>query len=597
MARKLTEFIMFKNTPLVNFDKTIHFDTNEKRDDFFLRGNHYPTITYSQHFNFVSDRLNLRVSKSYFELEGVNYLTFISEFDNRRYYAFVSKTQYINDGTTMLTLVIDVMMTFTQGNQLSSFGQNVTIKRQHLTQSNYDKYKLKLLTNDDVLQVNTREYVSNIIYKFTEFMVVFTCSSDLSKDFGTVDAPKLETSTGQTYSGITSPVNLYVINQQQFNDLAKELRSVPWISQNIQSVLQIPTEFIDQNDLESVSMKSGFNHLKKFKNGAKSNNFDVSNQSITELLNEMGLTNKDSDIFRGAYASIEMLDWQGQKVVLDPAFLPDTGLKLHAQAVIGYANQVAIYPVAYKSRGEATGGATVARGTFLNNALIFKTFDDIPILIDNYTKNKAMTAYTRQLSEDKLISNRLSDMTNPKKSIQDKFFNAVDLLSPLGGIATGFATGGTAGGVAGVVGAGSQFFQKFSDEYEFYRTQKAQFADMSLTSPTITAQSTSNSLGTANDFFGVTLKYSVIDPVDIERVKKYHGTLGYQMDMVGDVDNVHSMSIVNYIEYTGNWKLDGVHTALQQQLHALIENGVQLWHDNGTANPFFGNILHNERII
>lgn len=597
MARKLTEFIMFKNTPLVNFDKTIHFDTNTQRDDFFLKGNHYPTITYSQDFNFVSDRLNLRVSKSYFELEGVNYLTFISKFDDRRYYAFVSKTQYINDGTTMLTLVIDVMMTFTQGNQLSTVGKNVTIKRQHLTQSNYDKYKLKLLTNDDVLQVNTREYVSNIIHKFNNFMIVFTCTSDLSEEFGDVSAPKLKTSTGQTYSGITSPVNLYVMSQQHFNDLFKDLQSYPWITQNIQSVLQIPTDFIDQNDIEPVTMKTGYNHLKKFKNGAKSNNFDISDQSITEILNEMGLTIDDSDIFRGAYASIEMLDWQGQKVVLDPAFLPDTGLKLHAQAVIGYANQVAIYPVAYKSRGEATGGATVARGTFLNNALIFKTFDDVPILIDNYTKNKASTAYTRQLAEDKLVSNRISDMTNPKKSIQDKFYNAVDLLSPLGSIATGAVSGGTKGAIGGATSAASQFMQKFSEEYEFYRTQKAQFADMSLTSPTITAQSTSNSLGTANDFFGVTLKYSVIDPIDIERVKKYHGTLGYQMDMVGDVDNVHSMSIVNYIEYTGNWKLDGVHIALQLQLHALIENGVQLWHDNGTANPFFGNILHNERIL
>lgn len=597
MARKLTEFIMFKNTPLVNFDKTIHFDSNAKRDDFFLNQNHYPKITYSQEFNFVSDRLTLRASKSYFELEGVNYLTFISDFDNRRYYAFVTKTQYINEHVTALTLVIDVLMTFTQGNQLSIFGQNVTIKRQHLTQDSYEKYKLKLLTNDDVLQCNTREYVSNIIYKFTDFMIVFTCSSDLSDDFGTVDAPQLKTSSGQTYSGITSPVNLYVIEKFNFNKLAKELEKVPWISQNIQSVLQIPRDFIDQSDLEPVTMKSGFSTLKKFKDGAKSNNFDVSDQSITELLNEMGLTAKDSDIFRGAYASIEMLDWQGQKVTLDPAFLPDTGLKLHAQAVIGYSNQVAIYPVAYKSRGEQTGGATVARGTFLNNALIFKNFDDIPILIDNYTKNKAMTANTRQLQEDRLVSNRISDMTNPKKSIQDKFFNAVDLLSPLSGVASGFAHGGVAGGVAGVASAGSQYLQKFSDEYEFYRTQKAQFADMALTSPTITVQSTSNSLGTANDFFGVTLKYSVIDPVDIERVKKYHGTLGYQMDMVGDVDNVHSMSVVNYIEFTGNWKLDNIHSALQLQLHALIENGVQLWHDNGTANPFFGNILLNERIV
>lgn len=41
---ELTSFTFFKNTPLIDFQNTIHFDSNSERDDFFLNGNHYETL-------------------------------------------------------------------------------------------------------------------------------------------------------------------------------------------------------------------------------------------------------------------------------------------------------------------------------------------------------------------------------------------------------------------------------------------------------------------------------------------------------------------------------------------------------------------------
>ena len=55
---KVTEFTFFKNTPLTNFQNTIHFNSNSERDNHFLNGGHYPTLTSQSDrvFNFIRDR-------------------------------------------------------------------------------------------------------------------------------------------------------------------------------------------------------------------------------------------------------------------------------------------------------------------------------------------------------------------------------------------------------------------------------------------------------------------------------------------------------------------------------------------------------------
>ena len=54
---KQTQFRFFKNTPLIDFQNTIHFKSNQERDAFFLEGNHYPELPLqTMDFNFIRDR-------------------------------------------------------------------------------------------------------------------------------------------------------------------------------------------------------------------------------------------------------------------------------------------------------------------------------------------------------------------------------------------------------------------------------------------------------------------------------------------------------------------------------------------------------------
>src|SRR5699024_11934517 len=118
---KLTDFTFYKNTPFIYFQNTILFDSNEERYNYF--NTHFDNIIFENMiFNFIRDRGKIRISTSYHNIAGVNYCKFNSDFEEDFiYYAYVMDYQYINDNTTELTLLIDGIMTFCQGDTLSKF--------------------------------------------------------------------------------------------------------------------------------------------------------------------------------------------------------------------------------------------------------------------------------------------------------------------------------------------------------------------------------------------------------------------------------------------------------------------------------------------
>nr|WNM55783.1 hypothetical protein CoNPh37_CDS0117 [Staphylococcus phage S-CoN_Ph37] len=95
--RKLTDFLLFYNTPLTDYQNTIHFSSNSERDDYFLNGHHFKSINYKKiPFNFIRDRNTINLEGlTWQEAQGLNYCTFKSDFENRRYYAFINQIEYV----------------------------------------------------------------------------------------------------------------------------------------------------------------------------------------------------------------------------------------------------------------------------------------------------------------------------------------------------------------------------------------------------------------------------------------------------------------------------------------------------------------------
>lgn len=583
---KLTEIDFFYNTPFNDFQNFIHFKTDKERDDFFTGRYNMKVYEPARRFNFVKDRLELRTRLTTLETYGLNYLRFRSMFDNDRwYYARVMNVRYINDGVTALDLVLDVVTTFMQGDFTKDLGL-VQVQRMSLAKNHIYKWRKWLMTNNDVLSF-PKSYTRQFIEAWKNYFVVFTTSVSLLDDFGTEDDPKLKTSVGQTYDGIVSPVDLYCCkSQDDFTGLMKYLKDYPWISQNINNVAIIPSEVVDEKDLVKVkdAKQDGINsaNIYQFQNKGKTRSFIMDNITLPKENFDEYFNFDDSIPFwalRQEYANIELNAWNGQQVTLAPIFLPDYGLKMIAQSTFGYHNEIRCFPDQYKDDGENSIHG-LYRGTYINQGITFDVFDDIPVLVDNYKLGKAQTAHQRALNNDRQISSRISDVLNPNKSLQDRFFNAVSLTTSLAG--------------GGVLGVAKNALGQFTSEWEYYRDQNAKFADMAISAPSVGSQNNSQSFNMSKGIFGVTVRFASIGAENMERVLTYYNTFGFDFSgQLLHLEKPDTLPMLNYYQFAGNWILPGVPPQFMEQLKVQCQNGIKLWKNNGTDNPFTQNTRFN----
>lgn len=578
MTRKLTKFTFYKDTPFLDFMNTVYFNSNQERDNFFDK--FYTKVDgVEMDFNFVRQRLTVNVPKSYTEMEGVNYCRFISQRDNKMYYAFVDSYKFNTERVTTCVLIIDPVMTEINGDVLDSV-ENVQVIRQHLSDSNYKKYLHYLKTNDDVLKTSTKKYVHQDSYNFSNFYVLFQSSVDLSSDFGDVDNPKITTSKGQTRDKVTSPIDLYVVDFNNFNGFVKSIQKYAWVVQNIKQVKLIPDDLIDPNHLEKVTMKNGYGYLYTFKNKTVSKNesLNLMKYSMTRLGQLTGFnTQEDLHMLRNEYVTLEFYSYDGQSMLLDCSLLDiATGIDLQVMYMTGYTNEIVIYPKNYNTTDSEIDKGGYKKGNFLNNALRFNNFDDLPVIVDNYNLALSKSANQRQLAESKLLSNRISNIAKGD-DLQSRMMDTVSVLSDVS--------------VSGLFG-------KFSDEYEFYRSQQAEFKDLALNTPTITNQTNGNSFNIKNDIYGFNFKLSCPDKVERDKLRKYYSAFGFSFNEYGSkIDTLKSMSVCNYLQFKGNWNIKGLDVILMQQLRLTMENGVRFWKNNNTANPMSQDLLTNRRIM
>ena len=573
--RKLTEFQFYKNTPLTNFQNTILFTSNSERDSHFWNKSHYEKLTFhDMPFNFIRDKSTIEVPIPYSLFQGVNYCSFRHGFDGGQvFYAYVINYEYVNDKNTRVFLLIDGIMTYCQGNVINNF-KNLSVQRTHLSRSEYNNRLDELKNNDDVIKTHTKHYTDEDKYLFKEFDVLIQSSADFSVDFGDVDDPKVETSRGIKFDKISSPLNLYVVKQNQFNNLMKALAPYPWISQNIRSVSLVPSILLE-NKTESVPMKSGnFKELYELRDGGTTTINQLASdllkisKDINDLYIIFGLdSEEDKHLLRNEYTTTEVYTFDGQQLFVDNGLLSmKYGLFFRVAYVSGYHNEVGIYIDSYKSKDDL-------QGSFLNDAIFFRNFDDIPIMIDNYNLSLSKNANRRQLAESRLVSNRIDSVFDKSVDLKDRFYNASSLMSNFSPF---------------------NLFGKFQDEHEFYQNQQAEMKDLALETPTITNQSNNNSLAISNDYYGIHVKFSQPTISEWEKIKKYYKMFGFEVNDENASVNVHTNTICNYVKFTGDFMIPNADIGIVEMLKAQFENGVRFWHNNDTPNPMEQNVLLNK---
>ena len=565
---KLSQFTLYKNTNFTDMQNTLHFNSNNERDNWFST---YFTdnnvITFQNPFNFRYDRGTLKVPIVMNDLQGFNYCKFIDGFDGKTYYAFIVKTSYLNDRTTQLDLVIDVVMTYTQGNILENL-QNVEVIRQHLPLEQLKGREEYLRTNNDILPTSTMMFIdpSNFTnnnsngVKFDSFMYIIQSAVELNNDFGSEDKPKMNTATGGTYDGITSAISLYLVASGDLDRLLTELSKFPWITQNFKTIVKVPAFFFDLSQLNTVDCKGVQLHVL---DGEKISTvlplpFVLTKPKIKEVL---GLKDFEDYLVRDQVINIYLTDYRGNQLNFETGKIKDNNT-IYANSVLGAFNEIDIYSLQYGQRNSSKS----KHGFYRDNQMTINTFDNVPVLINNYTLNKANTAYSRQLENSRQITSRISTITNPNSSVKDRLFNAISVYSNV-------FSGGLMSAPAKAIGL-------FSDEYEYYRSQKAQMNQWKIAPPTVSEGGYSNSVLNKTGDYGIWLKVSTINTNELNSLRRYYGAFGHEaMPNDNQIYNVNSMSKANWVQFKGNYWIADIDRELFDQLKTLFEGGVRLWHN------------------
>lgn len=565
---KLSQFTLYKNTNFTDMQNTLHFNSNNDRDNWF---NSYFTdnnvIKFTNPFNFRYDRGTLKVPIVMNDLQGFNYCKFVDGFDGKTYYAFIVKTSYLNDKTTQLDLVIDVVMTYTQGNTLENL-QNVEVIRQHLPLEQLKGREEYLRTNNDILPTSTMMFIdpsdftnnnSNGV-KFDSFMYIIQSAVELDNDFGSEDKPKMNTATGGTYDGITSAISLYLVASGDLDRLLTELSKFPWITQNFKTIVKVPAFFFDLSQLNTVDCKGVQLHVL---DGEKISTvlplpFVLTKPKIKEVL---GLKDFEDYLVRDQVINIYLTDYRGNQLNFETGKIKENNT-IYANSVLGAFNEIDIYSLQYGQRNSSKS----KHGFYRDNQMTINTFDNVPVLINNYTLNKANTAYSRQLENSRQITSRMNTITNPNASIKDRLFNAISVYSNV-------FSGGLMSAPAKAVGL-------FSDEYEYYRSQKAQMNQWKIAPPTVSEGGYSNSVLNKTGDYGIWLKVSTINTNELNSLRRYYGAFGHEaMPNDNQIYNVNSMSKANWVQFKGNYWINDIDRELFDQLKTLFEGGVRLWHN------------------
>lgn len=173
--------ILCRNIPIDNtYQHTISFETKEEQLAYFKKKN-YRELT---DFVYIRKDSKIRVGIPLDDLKDVNYMTFVSSSNGRRYYCFITNKEYSNDNTTYLTYEIDVMQTY----MFDYYFNPCFVERSHVDRWTEDMKPIFYYTAED-FEIGD-EYMVEKAYNITKetydeflwFLVIMSPSEAIHKN-------------------------------------------------------------------------------------------------------------------------------------------------------------------------------------------------------------------------------------------------------------------------------------------------------------------------------------------------------------------------------------------------------------------------------
>lgn len=593
-----TNVRLLSGVPFYNdYKDTRWFDTKAQQTAYFLN-RACPKSMQQVTFQRFEDKTYIAVSAPIDDLRTVNYLMFQNaKTYDKWFYAFVTKLEYKNSGTTYVHFQLDVLQTwrFDYGFKPSF------VLREHTPLWYADGTPVR---NTVPEQLNYGEAYDVVWrhkyqpYNGLKFLVIIANSS-LHLD--TISGHE----EGKIYAhsiGVPQPLSYYIVpfhtNGKEVRDLySNYIVSTPHqVMQSLytsdQSVNRIVSAYvtdftglgvtITQGTVEGVEHdKISFiatNQVVSFEswtdNQQVSVNFyyvqeaekfyPVKNQILPDKYDVLD-TVGESKLLMYPYTVGLLTDYKGNQFEFKLEDINNNYLTILMRGAIGTSNKTSFALADYNNTDMLGDEAEQAlQPTAMDHALIDNDPHDIAVVSDY------LAAYM-QGHKNSLAANRNAIIS---RGILDTMSNVAGLA---GSIASplGTASGQANGAVNVVSGAANAVLQ--------LQQQQAQLKDVSNIPPSIAKMGGNIAFDYGNEYDGYHIVLKQIKPEYQKKLSDFWHAYGYKVNEL-KVPNFHTRLSWNYVQTLNCRILADLNNEDLAELKAIFDNGITLWHTDDIGN-------------
>lgn len=522
-----TNITVYKGTGLSpNYENTLYFATEAEKDTYWNNARSYVCATFSKCYYQRSNKGTIRVEAPISMLYKADYMRFKNlSFENKYYYAFVTRVNYVSNDTTEIKYVLDPMMTW-----MGTFSpKQCLVLRTHWRT---DKIGDNLL--DEGMQIG--DYVidhensvpSGIDYDDARIIIFYAD----------------EGGNGEMLGGVYSGTRSYsCTTPEQADAEIAELVSQN-LADNIVGIMMLPGYLAD---IDGGFYNRGGN-LSKY-----NDDFD-------------GYVPKNNKLFTYPYHKIVVSNNAGAEQTYRPEFFTESN-NLVAYRIVACVNttvQMMFVPEKYKGSG-----------TNWEEAL---SMPDFPMCSWNYDSYKAWlaqyNAYYPQSVD--LIENQ--NQTRLVKSTQGGLVNTV--ASAVQGVADKGVLGLATGAISGAIGALANTAETYVNNKQDLESKAREGMIYNSTIPT-TAQVTKGKvtpsvLFATGSLFGFRVYDKKIQAQQAIAIDNYFTMYGYTCNRV-QTPNMNNRKYYTYVKTSGCIIGGDVPADDAKNIENIFDSGIRFW--------------------
>lgn len=578
---------LLSNVPFSNdYKNTRWFDTKAIQENYFTSK---PVVHSMNQANFqrIDGYYYVAVNENIDDLWGTNYLMFQNaQYNNKWFYAFVTKLEYVQKNTTKVHFQIDVFQTW-------KFDMNFKpsfVVREHC----------KLWNEDGTPVINTIDEGLNY---GKEYDTVYTNHFEVNQGYRwLVMVTKTpvhyggETGVEPSYIAVPQPLSYYVVPFKEEKTptvlmngnsypvthptrILKELYKNEKATNNIVSLFvsehiglttsvslstgltpDVITIVQTTDDLDSVVIENSSINMLYVK---EMKNFNKKVTAITTNKYQDYTIPKESKLLMYPYTVLVLDDFKGSRMEYKIEYIEEQGLNIVTKGSLGTTNKVSYGINKYSTR--------IMDNTYekINNeyALFNTSSNDIPII------NDMLTAFL-QGNKNSIENQKSSVLFNGSMNALSNGLSMVGSL-PKNPVAPVDPLALAQGAVNMTQGVGNTVLELQGIE--------AKQQDIGNVPPQIAKMGSNTPYDYGNGYSGIWVIKKQIKPEYQAILEHFFNMFGYKVNRV-KTPNFHTRRYWNYVEtkncnITGNFNNNDL-----QELKAVFDNGITFWHTDDIGN-------------